>query len=160
MRPKPPPKDLQAIWDQVPSINCQGKCADSCGPIGCSSLERKLMEQRSGRRLRPVGKELTCSMLTPNGRCSVYSIRPLVCRFWGVTKAMPCPHGCEPERWLSDKEAIRLMTEAAQLAGDPEGAAHDMLQSMTPEDLQAFHDYVAEGEENREAFLRNIRRQD
>lgn len=116
-----PPKQLREIWDQIPDmIECKGRCANSCGPIDCSTLERKLIEGRTGRKLDAPGPELTCSMLK-NGRCTVYSIRPIICRLWGVVESMPCPHGCQPERRLSDREGFGLMAKAFELAGDDEG---------------------------------------
>lgn len=158
MRTKPPPKELREIWDRVPKIECKGLCSDSCGPIGCSSLERKLVEDRSGRKLEAKGRRMDCAMLTANGRCSVYSIRPLICRIWGVVRAMRCPHGCLPERWMSDRESILLLADAARLAGDSEGEmTAEMLDAMPPEYLAVFADYVASGERNRAAFLERVR---
>jgi Fe-S-cluster containining protein len=46
------------------------------------------------------------------GRCSVYAIRPMICRLYGVTDEMPCPHGCTPERMLTEHQAMELMDDA------------------------------------------------
>jgi hypothetical protein len=40
------------------------------------------------------------------------------CRIWGTTKKLACPHGCIPERWLSDEEAGDLLREAAEIPCD------------------------------------------
>jgi uncharacterized protein len=126
-----PSKELQAIWDKVPEMeDCQGKCQSSCGPIPVYTPERKLIEGRTGR-------ETTCSMLTAAGVCSVYGIRPLICRIWGTVEDHPdarCPHGCKPKRWLTNEEAMALFAEVEALTGDGDGAKalRDMGRRMDP----------------------------
>lgn len=140
-----PPADLRRIWAKVPSIECQGKCANSCGPVECSSIERELIERRGARKLEPMRPALTCSMLK-DGLCSVYSIRPVVCRLWGVVESMPCPHGCKPERTLGDREGFEIMAEAAELSGDPDGTGSMIREAMTrmsPEELDAFKRFIS-----------------
>jgi Fe-S-cluster containining protein len=53
-----------------------------------------------------------CVFLLPfTGKCLAYSIRPLVCRLWGVidVPGMRCPFGCIPERWVSMTEYSELI---------------------------------------------------
>lgn len=160
MRTKPPPKALRDLWAEIPSVNCKRECADCCGPIDLSKLERQLIEARSGRKLEVVGDCMDCSMLT-NGLCSVYSIRPTICRLWGVVKAMQCPHGCEPERWVSDKEALEFLLRAMEIGdGEDGGTMHrlyEWLEQQTDDDFRAFGEYVKSGEDNRAEFLRQRR---
>lgn len=40
--------------------------------------------------------ELNCVHLGSSG-CQVYAERPLICRLFGTTAALPCPHGRRPE---------------------------------------------------------------
>lgn len=40
------------------------------------------------------------------------------CRLWGVLPAMTCPHGCEPERWLTPNDFIRFFAKVKKLVGD------------------------------------------
>ena len=58
--------------------------------------------------------DLTCSKLQA-GRCAIYSIRPLICRLWGATKRLPCPWGCKPGRYLTEKESRALLARAERL---------------------------------------------
>ena len=59
---------------------------------------------------------LTCPALdVAFGLCSVYPDRPTLCRLWGVVEKMRCPFGCEPERYLSDAEAVTILDEVAAL---------------------------------------------
>jgi Fe-S-cluster containining protein len=132
-RPSIPPKALRDIWAKVPNmVDCKGVCHDSCGPIPVSTIERKLLEERAGKKLQPEGAGLTCSLLTPAGTCSVYAIRPLICRIWGAAVGVPCVHGCKSERTLTKDEAAELFREIEELTGEDAGqAVEDMLASMT-----------------------------
>lgn len=122
---KPSP-ELKAIWDKVPEMeDCQGKCQASCGPIPVYTPERKLIEGRTGKKLETVRGGTTCSMLTAAGACSVYGIRPLICRIWGTVEDnvdARCPFGCKPKRWLTNEEAMALFAEVEALTGDGDGA--------------------------------------
>ena len=51
---------------------------------------------------------LACPLLR-HGRCTVYAQRPLVCRLWGVTESMECPHGCRPVRYLKYAQGQLLL---------------------------------------------------
>lgn len=120
--------DLERLYAQVPDAGCKGLCAAACGPID--------MSPREASRLREVGVEiaptshatsleharhgLPCPALTEAGRCSVYDRRPMVCRLWGATEALRCPHGCMPaEGLLPDVEGVALIIEAARVGGAP-----------------------------------------
>jgi len=96
-------KNLDALYGELPKINCQGKCQESCGPIFMSGPEWQRIIRRLG--YEPKGRpDLTCPMLKSDGKCSVYHIRPAICRLWGIVDVMPCPWGCKPERYLTKME--------------------------------------------------------
>jgi hypothetical protein len=136
-RPKPinPSPELKAIWDKVPAMkDCKGKCQASCGPIPVSGEERELVERRSGQGLDFNPETWTCNMLSKTGYCTVYSVRPLICRIWGATEHLPCPFGCEPERVLSQGETMALFKELEAVSGDADSkeAIREMLDRMSP----------------------------
>jgi Fe-S-cluster containining protein len=120
---------LEDIYRRLPKIACAGKCQDSCGPIMMSPIEQRRVEKRTGRPWLTVDLEyladmillgktdcMTCPLLdAASGRCSVYAIRPLICRLWGLVEKMRCPWGCIPERWVSDDEADSLIKEAEEI---------------------------------------------
>ena len=138
------PPELQAIWDRVPEMkNCQGRCHTSCGPAPGSGAERKVIEAQ-GKKLGVEDGMLgamTCSLLTPDGRCSIYSVRPLICRIWGAAKFLPCPYGCEPERYLSEAEAWQMLCEVAALTNeDPGEGMRVLLEEMGPELAAAWEE--------------------
>lgn len=116
--------ELAAIYDEVPDARCKGLCVDACGPLPMTVAE--------ARRLRRAGHpiphddvamaELTltgsysCPALV-DGRCSVYELRPLVCRLYGAAEALTCEHGCRPAGGLLPKAKARELIGRAIDAG-------------------------------------------
>ena len=113
-------KQLDALYAELPQLQCRGLCQDSCGPIGVSEGEGACVERAGGRPLR-FASRLRCTFLEPNsGRCEVYEVRPMICRLFGMVKGvMECPHGCVPERWLTRQEGYELMRRVHELTGLP-----------------------------------------
>lgn len=124
-------EEIQRLYEQVPHIDCQGKCHRSCGPITLSDVEREhlaslgavipIIPLREYREMLLGDREpVWCSALGPFKNCTVYEDRPLICRLWGVTEGLPCPWGCTPERVLSNEEARHLIDESQRIGGvDP-----------------------------------------
>ena len=114
--------ELAALYARVPAMkDCRGLCWVSCGPADMSDRERQRIRGR-GIRITPSdvarGEEgFFCEALTREGRCAVYDIRPMACRLWGVTEDMPCPYGCQPERWLPEGEGFELAMLAIAAGG-------------------------------------------
>jgi Fe-S-cluster containining protein len=75
------------------------------------------------------GEDYYCPALK-NGHCSVYEIRPTICRLWGATESMPCPHGCTPPEALGQAESFELLRLAARAGG---GMADDDKASSVPD---------------------------
>lgn len=109
--------DVDAIWAQVPSVQCKGLCVESCGPVVPSDGEAAVLERR-GVVLDFDRETLTCNQLKL-GRCQVYNDRPLLCRLWGAVPKMRCPFDCEPT--LTDEQGNALMRALYQFV--PEGSA-------------------------------------
>lgn len=105
----------EAIYDKVPPANCKGLCRDCCGPVFMEHFEWDRIAARVGHHPRPTAEQrarLDCPLLTEAGQCSVYDVRPLICRLWGSAEGMPCPFGCEPDGGrLSDAQAQGLIDE-------------------------------------------------
>lgn len=117
---------LRAVWDAIPSTGCKGFCSESCGPIGCGPEETRLLAERgielpdvldTLRSIIDDGADVpTCPALV-NGRCSVYEVRPTICRLWGSVERMRCPWGCVPaDGYLPDEKAADLLALAARVA--------------------------------------------
>src|SRR5690349_3487728 len=114
---------LQRLYAELPSVECQGKCFEFCGPVACSTGERHIVRNAEPGRVLELGSMNNCPMLDlDTKRCQVYVDRPLVCRLFGMVEAMRCPHGCEPTRWLTDAEVqefkrrIHRLSKAAGLS--------------------------------------------
>lgn len=110
-------RQLERIYARIPAIACQGKCQDSCGPLGMTQLERTRMVKECGRAPRVSLPTLTCNILDGAGRCAAYAARPAICRLWGVVADMPCVFGCVPERYLTDAEARQILREVEAIGG-------------------------------------------
>lgn len=117
------PKKVAAIYSQLPPLECRGLCQECCGPIAVADVELKMIVERIGHHPAPMGRLgrqnsmacMTCPLLK-DGQCSIYDIRPFICRLWGVTKSMPCPHGCRPKKWITDEKAHELMSELENIS--------------------------------------------
>lgn len=65
----------------------------------------------------PKGDEsLNCPLLTADKKCSVYHIRPMICRLWGIVERMPCHHGCVPERWLTREQGHEFLRRVREIS--------------------------------------------
>ncbi|HWG74992.1 MAG TPA: YkgJ family cysteine cluster protein [Acidimicrobiales bacterium] len=123
MRRKPK-ASLTDVYARIPEVRCKGLCIESCGPIAMSNDEdRRLQElevtipsMADGVAAVERGEEYYCPALR-DGRCSVYADRPTICRLWGATKSMPCPHGCTPQNALSQQESFELLALAGRAGG-------------------------------------------
>ncbi|MEE8422880.1 MAG: YkgJ family cysteine cluster protein [Dehalococcoidia bacterium] len=105
----PSDASLRAVYRELPRLECKGLCLEFCGPVPTSPAERSRIHRAAGRRVI-TGADAVCPYLSEQGRCTVYSIRPLMCRLWGMAEGMECPHGCKPDRPLSREDALKLAT--------------------------------------------------
>lgn len=105
---------LQELYAQLPTIECQGKCHDFCGPIAMTRLEAKRLPELRfflmGRigHATIAGDDMKCTALK-SSRCSVYERRPAICRIWGLTEKLRCPFGCEPSVRWTEEQASRWL---------------------------------------------------
>ena len=107
------------MYASLPTVVCQGPCAESCGPIACSQAEADRMEAVAGRPLE-FTSGLRCGYLDEvQRRCTVYTARPMICRLWGVTESMACPWGCRPTSApVEPADVRRLINLSAEIGGD------------------------------------------
>lgn len=115
---------LADVYARIPEVRCKGLCEDSCGPIAMSNEEDARL-RGLGVTIPPMtdavaaverGEDYWCPALT-DGRCTVYDARPTICRLWGATTSMPCPHGCTPDDALSQEQSYELLGLAATAGG-------------------------------------------
>jgi Fe-S-cluster containining protein len=134
---------MEAIYAEIPSVpSCTGACATACGPIVMFDAEWKRVKRAAGgRSLRYTPGSLRCPMLNQNGQCTVYSVRPYICRLWGTTPVLACPEGCEPDPgWLSREEAQDIFERLCAVAGPgtngPVGVVDDIWAAFALEARQ------------------------
>lgn len=125
---------LQAVYAEIPNIpGCTGQCAEACGPIAMFKGEWERIKAVKGGEPK-VRQRLVCPMLSPTGKCTVYTVRPYICRLWGATRQLACPQGCEPERWLSIEESQDIFARVREIAGPqiagPLGSITDLWQTI------------------------------
>jgi len=130
-------QEVQAVYDHLPRINCKGLCHASCGPIPVFAAEVDSMAAATAFPVRsqlatlPEPKDsfvllprfededdnpnANCPLLRHN-RCTIYEQRPFICRIYGTSEGIRCPHGCEPEWVLSREEAATLIDEMDELS--------------------------------------------
>jgi Fe-S-cluster containining protein len=142
---------LDAIYAELPRVACRGLCTVACGAVPMVRAEAARLPQADPRRRLPmvVAETRRCVYLSPVGRCSVYDVRPLICRVWGVIKRMSCHHGCLPDRWLSDHDFAALGQRVERLGGEllvttPDGLAPhggtflDIVPNISREDADRY----------------------
>jgi len=109
---------LAHLYKQLPKVQCRGLCQEACGPIACSETEAAIMARHAGKPLTFDARTGRCNYLNANGRCSVYAVRPLVCRVFGASKKLPCVWGCKPkEPLLSEAEEGLLFLRVLEVGG-------------------------------------------
>jgi Fe-S-cluster containining protein len=124
---------LEELYAALPSLECRGKCAESCTPIDMSDAERARIADTHGIRIPPRDEAAgrSCPALTFLGTCQVYEVRPMICRLWGVADAMRCSHGCRPVGgWLPDQTAVDLLLDSLAAGGSPLTDAVPQLRAM------------------------------
>lgn len=121
-RTEPALRRVRELYRLLPTIDCQRRCAHSCVPVAMSRSEAVNLglptSSTTTAARGPLGVP-RCSMLTPEGACGHHDARPMICRLWGVSESMRCPHGCEPDggRYLTDSEAMELLVHSFVVGG-------------------------------------------
>lgn len=127
---------IDELYAGLPPLECKGLCADSCTVIDASELERRRLRER-GIELGPpsdrwtlerlkgliaAGRTPRCPALSPLGTCSVYEIRPLICRVFGMVldprtgEGMMCEHGCIPDGTITPAQLFRAILQLDELS--------------------------------------------
>lgn len=126
---------LDELYAQLPALECKGRCHDTCTVIDASELERQRMAEAGVtlpealyplRRYIEEGEVPRCPALGPLNNCTVYAVRPFICRAFGLVHQpenpvphngpMMCDHGCIPDGTLSPAEFARVMLRIEELS--------------------------------------------
>ena len=107
---------ISALRRQIPSFECVPGCHDCCGPVTTSPEEMSRLPRKTAAEQDAAMDELNCVHLGPNG-CTVYEERPMICRLFGTTPNLPCPHGRGPEQPIKpavERQVHRLIATTRQ----------------------------------------------
>lgn len=131
--------EMDRLWARIPDPHCQGYCHASCGPIGLSEAERDRIDRMYGKHIEDGAVRpgtMSCPALSSDGRCTVYQARPTICRLWGASDVMPCPHGCEPRdrNRLNELETMLVLNASLSLGEDNPYLPEDYLVQALSDD--------------------------
>lgn len=85
-------RKIRFFRKHIPAFECLPGCHDCCGPVTTSPEEMARLPVKSDAQHDAALAELNCVYLGKNG-CEVYAERPLICRLFGTTPKLVCPHG-------------------------------------------------------------------
>ena len=95
---------VEALYKEIPAFECIKGCTLCCGTPAFSLFEWSEIKDRrtSSGQACPYAVE---------GRCDIYSQRPFICRWFGISDEpmLRCPFGRRPKKSLTGAEAMELM---------------------------------------------------
>jgi len=108
-----PKATIKRLRKQIPAFECILGCTDCCGPVHAAPWEESQIEKHTGKeaklnRLPSQGLHCPYSL---NGNCEIYDDRPIICRLFGATPEMLCPHGRRPKVLLTKKRGAKITAE-------------------------------------------------
>lgn len=124
-------KKLNEIYAKIPEIECKN-CGECCGPIEFLPIERinlnRFLKANGIKKQKLISTVKVLKMIIndsadglvcpyrKDGKCSIYPVRPIVCRLFGVVKHekgianLECPH-MEAWTYLTEEESYKLTKE-------------------------------------------------
>jgi Fe-S-cluster containining protein len=93
---------IKSLRQHIPEFKCLPGCHDCCGPVTASTDEVARLPIKSDAEHEAALADWSCPYLGCSG-CQVYAERPLICRLFGTTKSLPCPHGRRPEVMIAPR---------------------------------------------------------
>jgi len=146
---------IDAVYATVPPTDCTGACAaKECTVTHFAPAEAARLPVAPPLRT-VLNQSDPCPFLTPGGRCSVFELRPMICRLYAAAEEgyLVCPHGCRPTgRGLSHAETLAAMN-AVQVLGtpgwdrvpDPEGLHERLLRAYRHPEVEPIVSRVQRG---------------
>lgn len=106
---------LEALYAALPPFQCKGLCQQSCANVPMSRVELGRIKRATGKSRCLEGGR--CPLLTAEGRCGAYAIRPMICRAYGMVDSpmLRCHFGCEPV--VSHADGMRMLEHALEIGG-------------------------------------------
>jgi hypothetical protein len=92
-------RKIHFFRQHIPDFECIPGCHDCCGPVTTSSEEMFELPHISDAVHEAALVALSCPHLGDHG-CTTYRERPIICRLFGTTERLPCPHGRRPTQMI------------------------------------------------------------
>jgi Fe-S-cluster containining protein len=105
--------DINDIYELIPAFQCTEGCHECCKNFGVPSRtvvedERIKSFLRENSMLPGEAKGNTCPYLNEKG-CSIYTVRPLICRLYGTSPNYRCKMEVMPIRFLHEDEEEEIL---------------------------------------------------
>lgn len=100
-------KKIRFFRQGIPEFACIPGCHDCCGPILASTEEMSRLPPISEADHVAALSNWDCPHLGVTG-CQVYEERPLICRLFGTTPRLKCPHGRQPEAMIDPEIEMKI----------------------------------------------------
>lgn len=128
---------LEELRAKIPTFECKEGCGECC-TCHCAFAAEEAARIGTAEMgpadftCGPLKYWEFCMFLTPDNRCGIYDERPIRCRLFGTVadkdSIYGCPHGCAPEKPLTDEQAQRIALEYEELTkGQPEFHTFGMI---------------------------------
>jgi len=114
---------LEDLYRQIPVFQCLPGCTDCCGPVPFTE------EEWENVPVKKTSETLTCPYATETG-CEIYEHRPFMCRLFGTTQTLRCPHGCAPVAFLDPATAKALTAAYIKMCKRGPLPTHPSLQTQ------------------------------
>jgi uncharacterized protein len=104
--------DIEDVYSLLPEFQCIPGCIECCQNFGVASRTR-VEDERIREYLRAQGREpllmhgTTCPYVSQQG-CTIYPVRPLICRLYGTSPNYQCIMGAKPMRLLHEDEEVDI----------------------------------------------------
>lgn len=108
---------IRFFRSRIPSFECIPGCHDCCGPVTTSSEEMARLPVKSDAEHEAALASFGCPHLGAQG-CQVYAERPLICRLFGTTPRLACPHGRRPQTMIdakTEQQVFQFFAETRQV---------------------------------------------
>ena len=115
---------LEEIYKQIPKSTCPPGCGKCCGLLFPSLKELQNINswlKAHGRPFVPFSQTegLDCPYLAQDKTCSIYPVRPYLCRIMGVSEdtRLNCREGCKPCGKMLNRQTLSYLYTQIYLTG-------------------------------------------
>lgn len=105
---------------KLPTMQCDSDCGECCGIVPVTKKEYDtILDFVWNNNIKLISQGSTCPFY--NGQCSIYSVRPLICRIFGHSPRLPCKKGYNVD--VPDRKLRKMIDKN----GEAFRVLHDMI---------------------------------